>query len=111
MATRQRDNPATMSQHRYIPNADQDVKEMLEVIGVDSVDRLFDSIPDAVKLRKPLEVPGPWSEIEARRWFRDLAAKNKSAVDHLSFLGGGGDAPYQPACGGQLLLPAEVLTP
>jgi glycine cleavage system P protein (glycine dehydrogenase) subunit 1 len=98
------------NQHRYIPNADQDVKEMLEVIGVDSVDRLFDSIPDAVKLRKPLEVPGPWSEIEARRWFRDLAAKNKSAVDHLSFLGGGAYAHYQPACVDQLLLRAEFLT-
>ncbi|MDQ6802438.1 MAG: aminomethyl-transferring glycine dehydrogenase subunit GcvPA [Acidobacteriota bacterium] len=97
-------------QHRYIPNADQDVKEMLEVIGVDSIDRLFDSIPDAVKLRKPLEVPGPWSEIEARRWFRDLAAKNKSAVDHLSFLGGGAYTHYQPACVDQLLLRAEFLT-
>src|SRR5438874_3406834 len=97
-------------QHRYIPNADQDVKEMLEVIGVDSIDRLFDSIPDAVKLRKPLEVPGPWSEIEARRWFRDLAAKNKSAVDHLSFLGGGAYHHYQPACVDQLLLRAEFLT-
>jgi glycine dehydrogenase subunit 1 len=98
------------NQHRYIPNADQDVKEMLEVIGVDSIDRLFDSIPDAVKLRKPLEVPGPWSEIEARRWFRDLAAKNKSAVDHLSFLGGGAYHHYQPACVDQLLLRAEFLT-
>src|SRR5260370_6748380 len=106
MATRQRDNPATMSQHRYIPNADQDVKEMLEVIGVDSVDRLFDSIPDAVKLRKPLEVPGPWSEIEARRWFRDLAAKNKSAVDHLSFLGGGACPRSYTACAWTRLLPA-----
>ena len=98
------------NQHRYIPNADQDVKEMLAVIGVDSVDRLFDSIPNEVKLQRPLEIPGPWSEIESRRWFRDLAAKNKSAVDHLSFLGGGAYAHYQPACVDQLLLRAEFLT-
>jgi len=98
------------NQHRYIPNADQDVKEMLAVIGVDSVDRLFDSIPDAVKLKKPLEIPGPWSEIESRRWFRELAAKNKSAVDHIAFLGGGSYAHYQPACVDQLLLRAEFLT-
>src|SRR5437899_3910514 len=97
-------------QHRYIPNADQDVKEMLAVIGVDSVDRLFDSIPDAVKLKKPLDIAGPWSEIESRRWFRELAAKNKSAVDHISFLGGGSYAHYQPACVDQLLLRAEFLT-
>ena len=98
------------NQHRYIPNADLDVKEMLAVIGVDSVDRLFDSIPNEVKLQRPLEIPGPWSEIESRRWFRDLAAKNKSAVDHLSFLGGGAYAHYQPACVDQLLLRAEFLT-
>ncbi len=97
-------------QHRYIPNAEQDVREMLAVIGVDSLDRLFDSIPANVKLDRPLEIPGPWSEIESRRWFRELAAKNRSAVDHLSFLGGGSYAHYQPACVDQLLLRAEFLT-
>src|SRR5438876_8648583 len=96
-------------QHRYIPNAEQDVKEMLAVIGVDSIDRLFDSIPDDVKLEQLLDIPGPWSEIEARRWFRDLASRNKSAVDHLSFLGGGSYAHFQPACVDQLLLRAEFL--
>ena len=97
-------------QHRYIPNAQEDVREMLAVIGVDSVDRLFDSIPANVKLDRLLDVPGPWSEIESRRWFRELAAKNKSGVDHLSFLGGGAYAHYQPACVDQLLLRAEFLT-
>ena len=96
--------------HRYIPNADQDVKEMLAVIGVASIDRLFDSIPNNVKLDGLLDIPGPWSEIESRRWFRELAAKNKSAVDHLSFLGGGSYAHSQPACVDQLLLRAEFLT-
>src|ERR1051325_2492279 len=98
------------SQHRYIPNADEDVKEMLAVIGVDSVDRLFDSIPQNVKLKELLDIPGPWSEIESRRWFRELAAKNKSAVDHLSFLGAGAYLHYQPACIDQLLPRAEWLT-
>src|SRR2546430_4054057 len=83
---------------------------MLAVIGVDSVDRLFDSIPANVKLDQLLDIPGPWSEIEARRWFRELAARNKTAVDHLSFLGGGAYAHSQPACVDQLLLRAEFLT-
>jgi glycine dehydrogenase subunit 1 len=83
---------------------------MLDVIGVDSIDRLFDTIPDAVKLDRLLDVPGPWSEIEVRRWFRGLAAKNKTAADHTSFLGGGAYAHYQPACIDQLLLRAEFLT-
>ena len=98
------------TQHRYIPNAEEDVKEMLATIGIDSIDRLFESIPNDVKLKKLLEIPGPWSEIESRRWFRELATKNRSAVDHLSFLGGGSYAHSQPACVDQLLLRAEFLT-
>src|SRR5579864_3907071 len=96
--------------HRYIPNAAEDVREMLAVIGVDSIDRLFESIPKEVKLDQPLDLPGPWSEIEARRWFRALASKNTTATDHVSFLGGGAYAHSQPACVDQLLLRAEFLT-
>src|SRR5439155_10841504 len=55
-------------QHRYIPNASEDVREMLGVIGVDSIDRLFETIPGDVKLDRLLDIPGPWSEIVARRW-------------------------------------------
>src|ERR1044072_2505932 len=98
------------TQHRYIPNASEDVREMLDVVGVDSIDRLFDTIPDSVKLTSLLNVPGPWSEIETRRWFRALAAKNSTAADHTSFLGGGAYMHYQPACIDQLLLRAEFLT-
>jgi glycine dehydrogenase subunit 1 len=98
------------SVHRYISNASEDVGEMLEVIGVDSIDKLFETIPDEVKLTALLDIPGPWSEIESRRWFRELAAKNKSAVDHVSFLGGGAYLHYQPACIDQLLLRGEFLT-
>ena len=98
------------SQHRYIPNAHEDVGEMLGVVGVDSIDRLFETIPQAVKLDRLLDIPGPWSEIESRRYFRELAARNKTGVDHVSFLGAGAYAHYQPACVDQLLLRAEFLT-
>lgn len=98
------------SVHRYISNASEDVREMLEVIGVDSIDKLFETIPDEVKLTALLDIPGPWSEIESRRWFRELAAKNKSAADHVSFLGGGAYLHFQPACIDQLLLRGEFLT-
>src|SRR5437763_1052446 len=96
--------------HRYIPNSADDITEMLAATGVDSVDRLFDSIPEDVKLDRLLDLPGPWSEIESRRWFRAAAARNKTAVDHLSFLGGGAYAHSQPAVVDQLLLRAEFLT-
>src|SRR5437763_16973783 len=96
--------------HRYIPNSADDITEMLAATGVDSVDRLFDSIPEDVKLDRLLDLPGPWSEIESRRWFRAAAARNKTAVDHISFLGGGAYAHAQPAVVDQMLLRAEFLT-
>ncbi len=104
------DPTAPSSSHRYIPNAGEDIREMLQVIGVDSIDELFETIPAEVKLKGLLDIPGPWSEIETRRWFRDLAARNVTAVDHVSFLGGGAYSHYQPACIDQLLLRSEFLT-
>ncbi len=98
------------STHRYIPNAEQDVREMLATVGVSSIDALFETIPADFKLKELLDIPGPWSEIETRRWFGDLARKNKSGVDHVSFMGAGAYAHYQPACVDQLLLRAEFLT-
>ena len=83
---------------------------MLATIGVSSVDALFETIPAGFKLKELLDIPGPWSEIETRRWFGELARKNKSGTDHVSFMGAGAYAHYQPACIDQLLLRAEFLT-
>src|SRR5213080_5335677 len=96
--------------HRYILNASADIAQMLATNPVDSNERLFDTIPGDVKLDRMLDIPGPWSEIESRRWFRELAARNKSAADHVSFLGAGAYLHYQPACIDQLLMRAEFLT-
>ncbi|HVR43107.1 MAG TPA: aminomethyl-transferring glycine dehydrogenase subunit GcvPA [Thermoanaerobaculia bacterium] len=95
---------------RYIPNAAEDVREMLETIGVDSIERLFESIPASVRLGRNLDLPGPWSEIEARRWFSELGAKNLSIDRTLSFIGAGVYPHYQPAVVDQLLLRGEFLT-
>lgn len=95
---------------RYIPNGAEDVREMLEVIGVDSLDRLFDSIPREVRLDSLLDLPGPWSEIEVRRWFDELARRNASMLENAAFLGAGAYAHYQPACIDPIIQRAEFLT-
>ncbi|HEX8254721.1 MAG TPA: aminomethyl-transferring glycine dehydrogenase subunit GcvPA [Thermoanaerobaculia bacterium] len=104
-------NPTDPSNsHRYIPNAGDDIREMLEVVGVDSIDALFETIPADVKLDGLLDIPGPWSELETRRWFRGVAARNITSADHVSFLGGGAYSHYQPAMIDQLLTRSEFLT-
>jgi glycine dehydrogenase subunit 1 len=95
---------------RFIPNAEEDVREMLATIGVDSVERLFESIPKAVRLDRLLDLPAPWSEIEVRRFFSRLAQKNVSMDGTLAFLGAGVYPHYQPAAIDQLLLRGEFLT-
>jgi glycine dehydrogenase subunit 1 len=97
------------SSHRFIPNAGEDITEMLSVIGVDSIDSLFETIPADVRLDTLLDLPGPWSEIESRRWFRSLAERNMT-TGYVSFLGGGAYSHYQPAMIDQLLTRAEFLT-
>ncbi|MBM3307681.1 MAG: aminomethyl-transferring glycine dehydrogenase subunit GcvPA [Candidatus Eisenbacteria bacterium] len=73
----------------YIPNTDRDREEMLRVIGASSVEDLFSAVPAGVRLRGPLEVPGPLSEIELARHVGELAAMNRTAETETSFLGGG----------------------
>lgn len=40
-----------MKQHRYLPMTEQDQKEMLDVIGISSIDELFADIPEKVRFK------------------------------------------------------------
>ena len=73
----------------YIPNTKQDEAKMLEVLGIDSVDRLFDDIPEQVKLNRRLNLCAPLSEAEVSKHIRGLADKNTSTNELICFLGAG----------------------
>jgi glycine dehydrogenase subunit 1 len=60
---------------------------MLASIGVESVDDLFSSIPERFRLRDALKLPGPMSEAEIIRYFKERAGEN--SVGYTSFLGAG----------------------
>jgi glycine dehydrogenase subunit 1 len=42
---------------RYIPNSPEERKEMLQAIGLESAEELFDSIPQDLLLKQPLNTP------------------------------------------------------
>ncbi len=85
---------------------------MLDAIGVPSVEALFDrQIPEAVRLRRPLELPAGRPEQDVFAHLRELAAKNVSAEDELSFLGAGMYDHYVPALIDMLMERSEFLTP
>ena len=51
----------------FIPHTEKDKEEMLEVIGVDTIDDLFDEIPAELKIDKLKHVPDALNEMEISR--------------------------------------------
>ena len=70
---------------------------MLDAIGVASIDDLFADVPEALRLGRPLDLPDGKPEQEVYGYLRDLAARNVSAEDEVSFLGAGMYDHYVPA--------------
>jgi len=81
----------------YLYNTPEDQQAMLEAIGAESIDELFDPIPDDLKLGRPLELPPALSEIELDRHLQTLAAKNAHTGNSVCFLGGGCYDHFVPA--------------
>jgi glycine dehydrogenase len=56
----------------------QEVNEMLEKIGVSSVDELINqTVPEQIRLKKPLKVGAALTEYQYHKHLRELAKKNK----------------------------------
>lgn len=94
----------------YIPNTPQDEKEMLEVIGLESIDQLFSDVPEDVFLKRPLNIPEPKSELELTRYLKSLADKNITVDEMTSFLGAGAYDHYIPSVIGHIVSRSEFYT-
>lgn len=81
----------------FIPITNQEKNEMLKFLGIKKVDELFDlSIPDEVRMRRPLNLPSGVSEYELTRELGDISNENASLNDYVSFLGGGAYDHFVP---------------
>ncbi len=96
---------------RYTSLTDDDLRVMLDAIGVGSIDELFDVVPEAVRLRRPLDLPAGLAEQEVYDELAALAARNVSAEDEISFLGAGMYDHYVPALVDSIISRSEFLTP
>jgi glycine dehydrogenase subunit 1 len=94
---------------RYIPHTDAEIREMLEVIGVSSVDALFDSVPEQARLRRDLAIEPAMDEVSLSGHLEELSKKNEAARA-LSFLGAGIYDHHVPAMVDQMLTRGEWLT-
>ena len=74
---------------RYIPLTNDEKQEMLKTIGIETVEELFEDIPQEMILDGDLDLPEALSEAELICHFKELAAKNNDATKSVSFLGAG----------------------
>ncbi|MDA8195332.1 MAG: aminomethyl-transferring glycine dehydrogenase subunit GcvPA [Thermaerobacter sp.] len=94
----------------YLPYTEEDRQTMLALLGIPSVDALFEDIPQAARLDRPLNLPPALAEMELQSHLAALAGKNRSTVDMPSFLGAGYYDRYVPAAVGALASRGEFAT-
>ncbi len=92
---------------RYFPHSTHDIAAMLQAAGVEKLDDLFCSIPQALQLDRLLDVPVALDEQRLTAHMAELAGKNSTAP---AFLGAGAYPHHVPAAVGQLLLRSEFFT-
>ncbi len=96
---------------RYLPLTAQDRSDMLETIGISSVDELFKDVPASARLKGPISsLPNHKSEMEVERHMAKLANQNISAGSVPFFCGAGAYRHHVPAAVDQLLTRGEFLT-
>lgn len=88
-----------ISAHPYIPNSVPEIKrQMLDEIGLTSVEAIFKAIPDHLRFKGKMNIPGPiMSECRLKRHVEKILAKNENCSQFISFLGGGCWQHYVPA--------------
>ena len=98
--------------HPYIPNSVPRIKlEMLREIGVKDVEELYKEIPEKLRFKEKLNIPGPiLSEYELKTKIMKILSKDVTCEDYLNFLGGGCWQHYAPAVCDEIISRAEFLT-
>jgi len=83
---------------------------MLRAAGVSDVDQLFESVPPAVRLGRPLDIADGLTELEARNRLAALAKADTPATELVSFAGAGCYDHYVPSIVDHVLRKPEFFT-
>ncbi len=96
---------------RYLPMTEQDERDMLQTIGVDSIESLLADIPESLREKASLAAIGsPLPEVDLVRHMTKLADKNKHTKSYPSFLGAGMYDHLSPTVMNHMLLRSEFYT-
>lgn len=93
--------------YKYFPHTDEDLKEMLAKVGVDSLDGLYAEVPESIRFKGDYDLPEGKSEMEIRRFFDALGNENKQLT---CFAGAGTYDHYTPSVIPAIVQRSEFLT-
>ena len=91
----------------YFPHTDDDVRQMLDRIGVGSLEDLYSDVPQDVIYRKEFDLPDAMSELEVRQYFEEIAEQNTNL---FCLCGLGAYDHYSPAVIPHIISRSEFLT-
>ena len=93
--------------YKYFPHTEDDLKAMMNKVGVKDLDGLYAQIPDAIRFKNDYQLPSEMSEIEVRQLFDKLGSQNQQMT---CFAGYGVYDHYTPSVIPSLLQRSEFLT-
>src|SRR5574344_2857496 len=93
--------------YKYFPHTEEDIQKMLQKVGVEKLENIYDELPDRVKFKRDNNLPESKSEIEVRREFETLGKKN---VPLVCFAGAGVYDHYTPSVINYITQRSEFLT-
>lgn len=93
---------------KYIPLTEEDIKNMLEEMGISSISSLFSDIPEEIKLNRSLNLPPPLSEKEISSLIKKTFKENE--LPDKIFVGGGNYFHFIPSTINYLLERGEIYT-
>lgn len=95
---------------RYLPHTNEDISQMLDTIGVNSIEDLFSGVPESCRMSRPLDISPACSESELLGKLSKLSERNAKVSDWDSFLGGGAYNHFIPAVVDHLVSRSEFYT-
>ncbi len=95
---------------RYLPLTDNDRQEMLDKIGVSSVDAFFENVPQEARVDGLFDLPNKQSEMAVEKYFQAQSARNIVAGQVPFFIGAGAYRHHVPSTVDYLIQRGEFLT-
>ena len=95
---------------RYLPHTEDDINDMLQTVGSESLDSLFTVIPEDCRRSQDMNLPEPLTEWDLDRLMQTMSDDMAVSPEYTSFVGAGSYNHYIPASVQYLLSRSEFVT-